>query len=139
MKTILIGLIKHYKPKSINKYEIIYNVDVYGENKEITINWNIKDPEEHKFTLIEPSRKLPTTVSSYINVDYQTPATVRVCYGLTIDGLTYNVPLTLEETDYVNLLITQLFEKVQNEKLQIIKSVIENEIQKNENPITDGE
>ena len=96
----------------------------------------MKNPEEHKFKLLEPSRRID---SNYINVsalsmstDTSNKTNCRTCYYLTYKGIVYNIPLTLEESDFVNLQITQLFASIQSENLQVLKSVIENEIQKSE-------
>lgn len=134
MKTILIGLVKHYKPTKINPTSIEYEVDCFGEKEYITVGWTIADPKKHEFQLLEPLRT-ESSVYSIGGVTY--PALdglhKRVCYIITYKGIEYNIPTTLEESDYLNLLITQLFANQQNEQLQIIKSVIENEVQKIEN------
>lgn len=135
MKTILIGLIKHYKPTNIYPCAIEYEVDCFGEKEKITVNWEIKDPTKHEFKLVEPTRKVlsnyPILESSY-NVSNILNENSRTCFSITYKDFNYNVPTTLEESDYLNLLITQLFANIQNDRLQILKSVIENEVQKKE-------
>ena len=132
MKTILLGLIQHYQPKEISTRSIKYDVDLLGETQEITVSWNPQDPEKHKFKLLEPDRSqhvlsggITVCLPSYMP-DY------RTCYTIEYNHCTYNVPLSLEEHDYVNLLVTKLFSDYQNTKLVALKSVIENTIQKAE-------
>lgn len=137
MKTILIGLIKHYKPTKINPTSIEYEIDCFGTKENVKIGWIIADPNKHEFKLSEPVRKEYVADIPTLNVSYNISNcdSKRVCYTITYNDFVYNVPTTLEETDYLNLLITQLFANQQNEQLQIIKSVIENEVQKIEKSI----
>lgn len=136
MKTILFGLLKCYKPTQVFSRKLVYEIDCLGEKEEVEIDWEMKDPEEHKFKLLEPSRRID---SNYIDVsalsmsaDTSNKTNYRTCYYITYKGIVYNIPLTLEESDFVNLQITQLFASIQSENLQVLKSVIENEIQKSE-------
>ena len=136
MKTILFGLLKCYKPTQVFSRKLVYEIDCLGEKEEVEIDWEMKDPEEHKFNFLEPSRRIDP---NYINVgslsistDSSNKTNYRTCYYITYKGIVYSIPLTLEESDFVNLQITQLFASIQSENLQILKSVIENEIQKSE-------
>ena len=129
MKNALIGLIKNYEPSAITPNSITYEIEMYGKLEKVVINWTVADPNEWNFELIEPRRTVEPTVcvlgtyslnSDNLNSKY------RTCYSVTIDGLTYKIPLTLEESNYFDLSITQLFIGYQNNKLSTFKDIIGN-------------
>lgn len=135
MKTILQGLLEHYKPKEITSHSIKYEIDIFGEIQPIVIRWYVDDPEKHKFKLMEPNRTQDLFTGICLNSNNYHPE-YKLCYMIEYNFCSYDVPLSSEELDYINLIVTRLFATYQNEKLLILRSIIETEMKKSENTST---
>lgn len=90
------------------------SLDLEFGDREIRITWEQGDPEEVEFKYKNlhhgTTRALSGSISatSYSTSVVFTDATSRI-YSITVDGLTYQVPMTIPESDNLTALLSEAF------------------------------
>lgn len=90
------------------------SLDLEFGDREIRITWEQGDPEEVEFKYKNlhhgTTRALSGTISatSYTSNVVFTDVTSRI-YSITVDGLTYQVPMTIPESDNLTALLSEAF------------------------------
>lgn len=90
------------------------SLDLEFGDREIRITWEQGDPEEVEFKYKNlhhgTTRALSGSISatSYTTNVVFTDVTSRI-YSITVDGLTYQVPMTIPESDNLTALLSEAF------------------------------
>lgn len=90
------------------------SLDLKFGDREIQITWEQGDPEEVEFKYKNihhgTTRALSGSISatSYSTSVVFTDVTSRI-YSITVDGLTYQVPMTIPESDNLTALLSEAF------------------------------
>lgn len=91
------------------------SLDLEFGDREVQITWEQGDPEEveFKYKNLHHGTTYVTSSGSSITTSYNcgmvvTNVTSRI-YSITVDGLTYQVPMTIPESDNLTALLSEAF------------------------------
>lgn len=112
IKKFLFEVVKDGKIVNFTKTSL----DLEFGDRKIRITWEHGDPEEVEFkyknlhhdTKCIPSNSISITTTSYNSGVVFNSVTSRI-YSITIDDLTYQVPMTIPESDNLTALLSEAF------------------------------